>query len=243
MPYSVIPLCVIALLNATSGQAHSLPVLEARAKGSKSNGASASNALDLDDYSAGRKGSHKNGMRLSKINIIIICVISVISLILIVASIFLCLWVRRRRKRKTKTARDSFSEDTQYIPDSTITGGHHQELKTDEQQPLYSEQHCGLNIDPSHRPQRASYVSHATHASHDSTHDQHLSLLSAYNYASSPGQPSPYANSPPNQYSPLHNQDIGGCFEPSCPAPAATTNGLHYSTPPSGGEADGYYAR
>lgn len=240
MVLPIIPFCLAALFHATSGCAHSLPALEARGKGFKASGASGSDSLELDDYSAEGEAVDEDGIQMSRTNIIIISVVSGISFILIIGSIFLCVWVRRRRKRKA--ARTSFSEDTQHVPNGSPAGEHHQEYKTDEQQPLYSEQPSGLNIHHAHHAQHASYVSHASHVSHDSTHDQHLSLLSAYNNSPPPPYSNSYGNSPPGQYSPLHNQGVGG-FEPSYPAPTATPNGLHYSTPLSRGEANAYYGR
>lgn len=230
---SIIPLCLVPITNAIPGRAYSLPHIEARAGGSKFSGASGSDALILDDYSAEDEDVDGDGIQMTRKNIIIISVISGVSFILVIGSIFLFCWLRRSRKRKA--ARTSFSEDTQYVANSG-SDEHHQELKTDEQQPLYPQHPAGLNH-PVHHAHHGSHGSHISHASHDSTHDQHLSLLFAYDQP-----PPPYDNSPPNHYSPLQNHGVGNP-EPSYPAPTATVNGLQDSIPLSGGEAEGYYGR
>ncbi|KAK2757643.1 hypothetical protein FQN54_004612 [Arachnomyces sp. PD_36] len=236
MALSSLPLFLAAIIHTTSVYSH--PLAEKRAGGSKIPGASGSDALVLDDYSAENEDAN-HGIQMTQTNIIIISVVSGVSFILIVGSIFLFCWLRRSRKRKA--ARTSFSEETQYTANNGM-GEHHQELKTDENQPLYPQ----INFPPqhtqhahhAHHASNSSYISHGSHASHDSTHDPHLSLLSAYDHP-----PPVYSNgnSPPNQYSPLHNHGVA--VEPSFPAPTAAPSGLPHLSPPSGGEADAYYGR
>lgn len=116
MALSIMRLCLAAILHSTSGSAHSLPVLEARGPGSKGSGVSGSDALVLDDYSA--EGG--DGIQLTRTNIIIISVVSAISFVLTIGSIFLCWWARLRRKGMA--ARTSLSGDTQYSPNSSNPG-------------------------------------------------------------------------------------------------------------------------